>query len=119
MIVIALVAGALGIVLSLALRRDTSRVRQIINGGGIVDQRFAYVLVPGFSLLLLGMGGLGVVLPGVGGALGYFLGPLLAALCGIVALGGAVLSVFGLGSGPAPDWALPRWARGAGEGKKR
>lgn len=123
MIVIALIAGALGVVLSLALRRDTTRARQVVQSGGVLDQRFVYVLLPGFSLLLVGMGGLGLVLPGVGGALGNFLGPLLAALCALVTLAGIVLAVLGLGSGPAPNWALPAWARksseGGGKGRKR
>ena len=123
MIVIALIAGALGVVLSLALRRDTTRARQVVQSGGVLDQRFVYVLLPGFSLLLVGMGGLGLVLPGVGGALGNFLGPLLAALCALVTLAG---------SGPAPNWALPAWVRkgdkdsggrggkrGNGKGRKR
>lgn len=76
-----------------------------------MDERFVFLSLPGFSLLLLGGGALGLVLPGVGSALPTPWGQLLAVLAGLVAAGGLVLSVIGLFGPKPPTWILPGWAR--------
>ncbi len=110
-ILIALVAGALGLVVSLALRRNTKRARSWEKTQGIADQQFVFALLPGVSLVLLGMGGLGLVLPGLGTALNPVLGPTLAVIAGTVALAGVVLSFYGLFVKNLPQWLLPTWAQ--------
>ncbi len=80
------------------------------TSGGILDDRFVFMMLPGFSLLLLFSGLLGLIMPGVGGALGYF-GYLLAAACVAGLIFGVYLTFAGLGSSPVPEWALPKWAK--------
>ncbi len=82
-----------------------------MRSDGLVDEKFVFMSLPGFSLLLLGAGGLGLVVPGIGGAFGSVLGPVLAILCGAVAVFGFVLSVWGLFATTTPQWTLPRWAK--------
>ncbi len=118
MIVIALSAGLLGLILSLALRRDTGKKRFWQENQGVADARFVFASLPGVSLLLLGMGALGLIVPGVGGALGSFVGPPLAVLAAAVVLAGLVLSFYGMFARQLPDWLLPTWVRGEQPGKK-
>ena len=108
MILIALLAGVLGLAGSLALRRDTARARSLRNSKGLADERFSLLALPGVSLFLLGAGLLGLILPGIGGALGNVLGVLLAIPCVAIIGFGAYLAILGFGSGPAPSWAKPK-----------
>lgn len=99
MIILALAAGILGLVVSAVLRRSTKPPT-----GGIVDDRFIYLSLPGFSLFLLGVGLLGLTVPLATHALG-----LVATVgAGLVAAVGAVLSVWGLFARSVPGWAKPR-----------
>ncbi len=108
MVLISLVAGILGLAVSLAMRRNTARARSLRKSSGLADERFVLLLLPGISMFLLGAGILGLVLPGIGGAFSVPIGVLLAAP-GVVLIGfGIFLAGAGLGSGPAPTWAKPR-----------
>lgn len=110
-IIIALVSGVLGLILSLALRRDTERAHKLRDTGGIVDERFALLSIPGFSLILLGAGLLGLLVPGVGGWLGNFVGPVLMIVCGAVIVAGLYMSILGMGKGKIPEALKPKWMR--------
>lgn len=111
MIIFALVSGLLGLGASLALRRDTDRARNLRETGGIVDERFALLSLPGFSLMLLGVGVLGLVVPGIDGFLGTFWGYLLAFLAAAIALFGLYMSILGLGKRPIPLFLQPAWMK--------
>ncbi len=105
MIVLALAGGLVGLVASLVLR--VPKRRQAAREG-VVDDRFAYLSLPGFSLFLIGIGLLGLTLPGSGAG---GVGPLLlivSVLAGIMAAFGALLSMWGLFGKTVPRWALPR-----------
>lgn len=108
MILIALLTGVLGVAGSLALRRNTARARSLRNSKGLADERFILLALPGVSLFLLGAGLLGLVLPGIGGALGNVLGVLLAIPCVALMGFGGYLAILGFGSGPAPNWVKPK-----------
>lgn len=110
-IIIAFVSGLLGLFASLALRRDTDAAAKLRNSTGLVDERFALLSLPGFSLILLGAGAFGLVAPGMGGWLGPVFGPVLAGLAIAIAMLGVYLSVLGMGKKPIPDFAKPRWMR--------
>lgn len=107
MIAIALVGGLLGMVVSLLLRRNTDRARAIRGSGGPVDDRFAFLSMPGFSLILLGFGALGLAMPLADG----FAGRLLAALAVLVIAVGTLASLWGLFGRSVPSFALPLWMR--------
>lgn len=111
MIIVALTTGFLGLVISLALRRDTGKKRPWQEGQGLADEQFVFASLPGISLLLLGMGALGLIVPGVGGALGSVVGPLLAVLAAAVVLVGLVLSFYGMFARQLPAWLIPAWAQ--------
>ena len=111
MVLIALVGGVLGLIVSWALRRDTKRARSLRNSKGVADERFVLLLLPGISLFLLGAGLLGVIVPGIGGALGTVGGILLAIPCLAVLGLGIFCAGLGMGSGPVPTWAKPKWDR--------
>ncbi len=110
-ILLALVSGLLGLFISLALRRDTKRARDIREGGGLVDESFVLLSLPGFSLILLAAGVFGFLSPGIGGWLGDFWGYLVLGLLALVALGGFWLSALGLLGRPVPSWLAPKWYR--------
>ncbi len=118
MIIVALSAGLLGLILSLALRRDTGKKRFWQETQGVADQQFVFASLPGVSLLLLGMGALGLIVPGVGAALGDFVGPLLAVLAAAVVLAGLILSFYGMFARQLPGWLIPEWAQRDQRGKK-
>ncbi len=108
MILVALVAGVLGLVASWALRRPTKRARRAREAGGIADERMVLLSLPGVSLILLGVGLLGLVVPGIGGFLPVVVGVLLAIPCVAIAGFGIYLSFLGLTRGKIPEWLLPR-----------
>ncbi len=108
MIILALAGGLLGLFASLALRTSQKpRTRE-----GIADDRFIYLSLPGFSLFLLGIGVLGLALPGAGGGATGALLVALSVLAAVTAVVGAVMSLWGLFSPTVPDWALPPSKRG-------
>lgn len=112
MIIIALAAGIIGTVISLALRRNTTRARSWETAGGLMDERFVYLTLPGFSLLMLGVGAVGLVQPLTGGeGFSGIIGMILLAVVGAVALAGLVISVWGLFASSTPHWALPAWKK--------
>lgn len=111
MIVIALVAGILGLIASFALRRDTERAKQFRETGGIVDERFILLSLPGFSLVLVGSGAAGLLAPAIGGWLGNFWGPLLLVVCAAAVLLGFYMSIIGMTKGRIPQVFLPAWLR--------
>ena len=95
----------------MALRRNTERAANMRNSTGLVDERFALLSLPGFSMILLGAGAFGLIGPGIGGWLGPMFGPALAGLAVAVALFGIYLSVLGMGKAPIPDFVKPKWMR--------
>ena len=109
MIILALASGLLGLAASVFLRRSN---RSGSGRGGVADDRFVYLSLPGFSLFLLGAGGLGLLLPAAsaGGRvhLLILLGIVVAAASLLI---GAVLSLWGLFAKSVPKWALPRSQR--------
>lgn len=108
MIVIALAAGVLGLITSFALRRSSYTP----PAGGLVDEKFIYLSLPGFSLLLLGAAAVGLAMPLVGGpGLPGVLGTAAAVLGGVVAGVGFVFSGWGLFGASLPDWAKPKTPR--------
>lgn len=108
MIVVALITGVLGLVVSWALRRPTTRAKRLRKGEGIADERMILLSLPGVSLILVGVGLAGLVAPGIGGFLGTVLGVLLIVPClALIALG-FYLSVLGMGKSRIPDWVLPK-----------
>lgn len=109
MILLAIFSGIFGIIASLALRRDTPGAAKLRAGGGVVDERFVLLSLPGFSLMLLAGGILGAIAPGIGGWLGNFWGPILAVALGAIMIFGLVISVMGLGKGPIPKFLRPKW----------
>ena len=111
-IIIALVSGVLGLILSFALRRDTERAHKFRTTGGFVDERFVLLSLPGFSMMLVGAGFLGLLAPGVGGWLGNVVGWALMVACGAVVVAGLYLSVLGMGKGKIPEALKPEWMRG-------
>lgn len=108
MIVVALIAGALGLVVSWALRRPTARAKRLRSKEGIADERMILLSLPGVSLLLFGSGLAGLIAPGIGGFLGVPLGILLIIPCLAMIILGIYLSVLGLGKSRIPGWLLPR-----------
>lgn len=112
MIIFALVGGALGLIVSLALRRDTARARSLRTPGAFLDERFVFLSLPSFSFLLLGFGLLGLSTPLLGGgAAATLLGVVLGAGGGALALLGIAGSVWGLFSQTIPPFAFPKWMR--------
>lgn len=107
MIVIALISGVLVAVVSLALRRDTARARGLRSSGGLVDDRFVFLSLPGFAMLLLGFGALGLAMP-LGDSI---VAVLLRALAAGVAIIGGAASLWGLFARSVPRFARPRWMR--------
>lgn len=108
MIILAFAGGILGLIVSLSLRRNTPKARQWENTNGILDESFVYMSLPGFSLLMLGLGFAGFTVPLIGGNLSW-LGVIGALIGGATAAAGAVLTFWGLFTNKVPTWALPRW----------
>ncbi len=108
MIMVALIIGALGLVASWALRRPTARAKSLRKSEGVADERMVLLSLPGFSLIMLGMGLVGIVAPGVGGFLGTFLGIALLIPCAAIAGFGLYLSILGLGKARIPQWLEPK-----------
>lgn len=108
MIVVALIAGAFGLVVSWALRRPTTLAKKLRASQGVADERMILLSLPGVSLILLGAGLAGLIAPGIGGFLGTVLGVALIIPCLAMIILGVYLSVLGLGKSRIPDWLLPR-----------
>lgn len=112
MIVIAFVGGLLGAAISLALRRDTERARALRKPGSFTDDKFAFLSLPSFSLLLLGFGVIGLAGPLFGGsASSTIVAVTLMAAGALAAAVGAAGSLWGLFGSNVPQFALPKWMR--------
>lgn len=104
MIILALASGVVGLIVSAVLRNPKygESARQ-----GVVDDRFIYLSLPGFSLFLIGIGVLGLTVPGSGsGGAGPVL-LILSVLAAAVTILGAIMSVWGLFGRTVPKWATP------------
>ncbi|WP_297556639.1 hypothetical protein [uncultured Actinomyces sp.] len=106
MTIIAFVLGLAALIATLWLRKDTPSSRAWETENGIVDERFAFVFLPSFTILLFGLGIIG--LSGLfselsaGVRLLFILGCLLSAV-------GTFGTVAGLFSNKYPLWLLPKW----------
>lgn len=109
MIILAFASGLLGLIASAVLRARAGSGKT----EGVADDRFTYLSLPGFSLFLLGVAGLGLLLPAmnIGGTWQpiIWVGVVAAAVASIA---GAVFSLWGLFAKTVPTWALPRSKRG-------
>lgn len=106
MFILALLLGALALVGSIWLRRDTPSSRNWETQNGIIDERFAFVFLPSFTILLFGLAFIGMA--------GLFedltLGPKLLLGLGILMAGiGTIGSLWGLFSRKSPEWMIPQW----------
>ena len=106
MTIIAFVLGLAALIATVWLRKDTPSSRAWETEDGIVDERFAFVFLPSFTVLLfclgvIGLSGLFNELTGGVWVL-FILGCLLSAV-------GAVGTVVGLFSNKYPLWLLPKW----------
>ncbi|MDO5729365.1 MAG: hypothetical protein Q4P71_07055 [Actinomycetaceae bacterium] len=93
---------------ALYLRRDTPSSRAWEKQNGIIDERFAFVFLPSFSLTLFGLAlmsasGLSHDHPLVSG--------LLLSLGLPFTLIGSVGAITGLFGTRYPEWLIPRWRR--------
>lgn len=104
--VIALGLGLATLVYALYVRRESERTRRLIAQKGTLDERLAFVFLPGLALLFLGMGALqiAVLLPPI---------PQSVALtiCAASVLVGFVLLTIALFKIPYPKKVVPAWAR--------
>ncbi|MDO5034747.1 MAG: hypothetical protein Q4E01_05105 [Actinomycetaceae bacterium] len=106
MFIVALVIALLSLAASLWLRQDTPSSRAWETQDGLVDERFAFVFLPSFTLLLFGLG-----MVGMSGMFETFSLPVkLLFAVGLVATGvGGLGSLVGLFSNRYPLWLLPKW----------
>ena len=103
-ILLAIVTG----VAALLLRRDTPRSRHWETQEGLIDERFAFVFLPGFSIALFGLSFLAA---GHLSADIHVLSVVLLAIGAIVTLVGAIASLIGLFGARYPEFLIPHWRR--------
>ncbi|MBD3689344.1 hypothetical protein H8R18_07370 [Nanchangia anserum] len=103
---IALALGIVNLAYAAYLRRDSDRTRRIIANRGAMDERMAFIFVPGLALVFLGMGLLqfAVLMPGLAQSVALTVCVVLAA-AGFLALVVSLLRV------PYPKKIIPAWAR--------
>lgn len=106
MFILAFLLGLLALAGTIWLRTDTPSSRSWETEEGIIDERFAFVFLPSFTLLLFGLG-----IIGVSGLFPEFTWPIKILFgIGIIMSGiGAVGSLIGLFSSRYPEWLLPQW----------
>mgnify|MGYP002735218488 CR=1 FL=1 len=106
MFILAFLLGLLALVGTIWLRRDTPSSRSWETEEGMIDERFAFVFLPSFTLLLFGLG-----IIGVSGLFQDLSGPVwILFILGIVMAGvGGFGSLIGLFSSRYPEWLLPQW----------
>lgn len=109
----ALGVGIASLVITIMLRKGTPAARSWMEAGGIVDERFGLIFMPGFTLLLLGLGLLPHYLL-VPAALAY----VYMVVCAVIGAVGFILMIWGVIPLPYPQWFLPAWRRQLNEERR-
>lgn len=100
----ALGVGIAALVITIMFRKGTPAARGWIRNDGLVDARFAFLFMPGFTLLMLGMGAAPhyVLFPKI------MHGPYII-LAGIVGLVGLIVMIWGVIPVNYPKFFTPQW----------
>ncbi|MDO5048642.1 MAG: hypothetical protein Q4D87_02000 [Actinomycetaceae bacterium] len=106
MFILAFLLGVVALAGTLWLRRDTPSSRSWETQQGLIDERFAFVFLPSFTVLLFGLG-----IIGISGLFEDFTIPVIILFAvGVILTGiGTLGSIIGLFSKRYPLWLLPQW----------